>query len=76
MPVVLVTVAVAGPSPRARGAGPGRWLRLPRQVTIPAAEAAGRLTTKLGTYLRPSVLVVDEVGYQPRNERRPTSSSR
>jgi DNA replication protein DnaC len=29
------------------------------------AEAAGRLTNKLGTYLRPSVLVVDEVGYQP-----------
>lgn len=24
-----------------------------------------RLTNKLGTYLRPSVLVVDEVGYQP-----------
>lgn len=30
-----------------------------------AAEAAGRLTSKLGSYLRPSVLVVDEVGYQP-----------
>ncbi|WP_089105947.1 IS21-like element helper ATPase IstB [Streptomyces hyaluromycini] len=30
-----------------------------------AAEAAGRLLNKLGTYLRPSVLVVDEVGYQP-----------
>jgi DNA replication protein DnaC len=29
------------------------------------AEAAGRLTSKLGSYLRPSVLVVDEVGYQP-----------
>ncbi|MEU4094810.1 IS21-like element helper ATPase IstB [Streptomyces sp. NPDC026673] len=32
---------------------------------LTAAEAAGRLTSKLGTYLRPSVLVVDEVGYQP-----------
>ncbi|MGW0665136.1 IS21-like element helper ATPase IstB [Streptodolium elevatio] len=32
---------------------------------LTAAEAAGRLTNKLGTYLRPSVLVVDEVGYQP-----------
>ena len=30
-----------------------------------AAESAGRLVNKLGTYLRPSVLVVDEVGYQP-----------
>lgn len=30
-----------------------------------AAETAGRLTNKLGTYLRPSVLVIDEVGYQP-----------
>lgn len=29
------------------------------------AEAAGRLTSKLGSYLRPAVLVVDEVGYQP-----------
>ncbi|MEV0038245.1 IS21-like element helper ATPase IstB [Streptomyces sp. NPDC050804] len=29
------------------------------------AESAGRLTSKLGSYLRPSVLVVDEVGYQP-----------
>ncbi|MCX5233460.1 IS21-like element helper ATPase IstB [Streptomyces sp. NBC_00233] len=32
---------------------------------LKAAEAAGRLMNKLGTYLRPSVLVVDEVGYQP-----------
>jgi DNA replication protein DnaC len=32
---------------------------------LKAAEVAGRLTNKLGTYLRPSVLVVDEVGYQP-----------
>ncbi|WP_324768203.1 IS21-like element helper ATPase IstB [Streptomyces kunmingensis] len=32
---------------------------------LKAAEAAGRLTSKLGSYLRPSVLVVDEVGYQP-----------
>ncbi|MFJ5279651.1 IS21-like element helper ATPase IstB [Streptomyces parvulus] len=32
---------------------------------LKAAEAARRLTNKLGTYLRPSVLVVDEVGYQP-----------
>ncbi|GAA5215922.1 hypothetical protein GCM10023323_66890 [Streptomyces thinghirensis] len=32
---------------------------------LTAAEAAGRLPSALGTYLRPSVLVVDEVGYQP-----------
>jgi DNA replication protein DnaC len=32
---------------------------------LKTAEAAGRLINKLGTYLRPSVLVVDEVGYQP-----------
>ncbi|WP_030694672.1 IS21-like element helper ATPase IstB [Streptomyces globisporus] len=32
---------------------------------LKAAEAAGRLMNKLGTYLRPGVLVVDEVGYQP-----------
>ncbi|MGK9465103.1 IS21-like element helper ATPase IstB (plasmid) [Streptomyces sp. G6] len=32
---------------------------------LKTAEAAGRLVNKLGTYLRPSVLVVDEVGYQP-----------
>lgn len=32
---------------------------------LKTAEAAGRLTSKLRTYLRPSVLVVDEVGYQP-----------
>lgn len=30
-----------------------------------AAEAAGRLTSELGIYLRPGILVVDEVGYQP-----------
>ncbi|GAX58920.1 ATPase AAA [Streptomyces olivochromogenes] len=32
---------------------------------LKAAEGAGRLTSKLGSYLRPAVLVVDEVGYQP-----------
>ncbi|WP_275404848.1 IS21-like element helper ATPase IstB [Streptomyces sp. SID10815] len=32
---------------------------------LTAAEAAGRLTNKLGTYVRPAVLVLDEVGYQP-----------
>jgi DNA replication protein DnaC len=32
---------------------------------LKAAEEQGRLISKLGTYLRPSVLVVDEVGYQP-----------
>ncbi|ARF59804.1 IS21-like element helper ATPase IstB [Streptomyces gilvosporeus] len=32
---------------------------------LKTAESAGRLTSKLGSYLRPSVLVVDEVGYQP-----------
>lgn len=32
---------------------------------LKTAETAGRLTSKLGTYLRPSVLVVDVVGYQP-----------
>lgn len=32
---------------------------------LAAAERAGRLASKLGTYLRTSVLVIDEVGYQP-----------
>lgn len=32
---------------------------------LKTAEAGGRLTSKLRSYLRPSVLVVDEVGYQP-----------
>src|SRR2546427_130507 len=32
---------------------------------LAAAERAGRLANKLGTYLRTSVLVIDEVGYQP-----------
>lgn len=32
---------------------------------LKTAETSGRLVNKLGTYLRPSVLVVDEVGYQP-----------
>ncbi|MYT71835.1 MULTISPECIES: IS21-like element helper ATPase IstB [unclassified Streptomyces] len=32
---------------------------------LKAAEASGRLNNKLRTYLRPGVLVVDEVGYQP-----------
>jgi DNA replication protein DnaC len=32
---------------------------------LKTAEETGRLTSKLGIYLRPSVLVVDEVGYQP-----------
>ncbi|MFA3843898.1 IS21-like element helper ATPase IstB [Streptomyces aureus] len=32
---------------------------------LKTAETAGRLTSKLRSYLRPSVLVVDEVGYQP-----------
>lgn len=31
---------------------------------LKAAEAAGRLANKLGAYLRPGVLVVDEVGYE------------
>ncbi|MEV4078684.1 IS21-like element helper ATPase IstB [Nonomuraea fuscirosea] len=31
---------------------------------LKAADAAGRLSSKLGTYLRPSVLVIDEVGYE------------
>jgi DNA replication protein DnaC len=37
---------------------------------LKAADAIGRLTSKLKTYLRPTVLVVDEVGYLPleRNE--------
>ncbi|MFJ9125337.1 IS21-like element helper ATPase IstB [Streptomyces sp. NPDC102340] len=34
-----------------------------RQLKV--AEGAGRLNSKLRTYLRPGVLVVDEVGYQP-----------
>ncbi|MEU0120058.1 IS21-like element helper ATPase IstB [Streptomyces bobili] len=32
---------------------------------LKAAEDQGRLMSKLTSYLRPSVLVVDEVGYQP-----------
>lgn len=32
---------------------------------LKSAEAAGRLPSKLGIYLRPSVPVVDEVGHQP-----------
>ncbi|MEQ4726271.1 IS21-like element helper ATPase IstB [Nonomuraea sp. B19D2] len=31
---------------------------------LKAADATGRLSSKLGTYLRPSVLVIDEVGYE------------
>ncbi|MEV0280157.1 IS21-like element helper ATPase IstB [Streptomyces sp. NPDC050610] len=33
--------------------------------SLKAAEEHGRLMSKLTSYLRPSVLVVDEVGYQP-----------
>jgi DNA replication protein DnaC len=36
---------------------------LVRQLKL--AEATGRFANKLGTYLRPSVLVLDEVGYLP-----------
>nr|WP_275297650.1 ATP-binding protein [Streptomyces sp. CdTB01] len=43
---------------------------------LKAAESAGRLTSKLGSYLRPSVLVVDEVGYQPLERAEATWSSR
>ena len=32
---------------------------------LKAAEVSGRLTRKLPSYLRPAVLAVDEVGYQP-----------
>lgn len=32
---------------------------------LACADAIGRLTSKLHVYLRPSVLVIDEVGYQP-----------
>jgi DNA replication protein DnaC len=32
---------------------------------LKAADAIGRLTSKLRTYLRPNLLIVDEVGYQP-----------
>ena len=32
---------------------------------LKAADAIGRLASKLRTYLRPNVLVVDEVGYLP-----------
>lgn len=32
--------------------------------SLKAADAAGSLNRKLGTYLRPSVLVIDEVGYE------------
>jgi DNA replication protein DnaC len=34
-------------------------------LQLRAAEAAGRFAKKLQTYLRPSVLVLDEVGYLP-----------
>lgn len=34
---------------------------------LKAAETAGRLVNNLSTYLRPSVLVVDEVGYRLEN---------
>ncbi|UQX05073.1 ATP-binding protein [Streptomyces sp. RerS4] len=39
---------------------------------LKVAEGAGRLNSKLRTYLRPGVLVVDEVGYQPSNALRRT----
>jgi DNA replication protein DnaC len=32
---------------------------------LKAADGIGRLARKLRTYLRPGVLVIDEVGYQP-----------
>jgi DNA replication protein DnaC len=32
---------------------------------LKAADTIGRLTSKLKVYLRPAVLVIDEVGYQP-----------
>jgi DNA replication protein DnaC len=32
---------------------------------LKAADTIGRLTSKLQVYLRPNVLVIDEVGYQP-----------
>lgn len=32
---------------------------------LKAADAIGRLTRKLHIYLRPNILVIDEVGYQP-----------
>ena len=32
---------------------------------LKTADAIGRLPKKLNTYLRPAVLVIDEVGYQP-----------
>ena len=32
---------------------------------LTAADAIGRLARKLHTYLRPNILVIDEVGYQP-----------
>ena len=35
-----------------------QWVR---RGNLKAAETAGRLTSKLGSYLRPSVLAVDEV---------------
>nr|WP_246111990.1 ATP-binding protein [Streptomyces hawaiiensis] len=41
-----------------------------------AADAAGRLANKLGTDLRPGVLVVDEVGYEISNAEKRTWSSR
>ncbi len=36
-------------------------------LNLREAEASGRFAKKLQTYLKPSVLVVDEVGYLPLN---------
>ena len=46
---------------------PGRRLR--------AAEATGRFNRQLQAFLRPAVLVVDEVGYLPLDRTKPTWSS-
>nr|WP_304413012.1 ATP-binding protein [Actinoplanes sp. N902-109] len=60
----LLGARASGPAPAVGGDPGDRTLDdLVRQLK--AADAIGRLTRKLRTYLRPHVLVVDEVGYQP-----------
>jgi DNA replication protein DnaC len=46
-------------------ANPGRFSLDEAVRQLRAAEAAGRFAKKLQTYLRPAVLVLDEVGYLP-----------
>jgi DNA replication protein DnaC len=71
-------VALLGPSGSAKPCSPSRWPSTPAAGLsiyfttlddlvrrLRAAEATGRFNRQLQTYLRPAVLVVDEVGYLP-----------